>query len=67
MYVVRTTNFKFLAQFEGELCEEQSQKIRKYDRTTKTPTFLSLLRDEIGLKNRDLQKAYLGSLTNVHT
>ena len=59
MYIL---NLSFLTQFGRELCEEKSQKVRK---NNQKPVFV--LRDEMGLKSRDLQKAHLKSLPNVHT
>ena len=46
-------NFNFLDQFGEELCEEQTQKIRKSDQKT---TYLGLLRSAMELRNRDLPK-----------
>ena len=46
---MRIPNFKFLAQFGGELCEEQIQKIRKMRKPR--------------LKSRNFQKAYLRPTT----
>ena len=54
MYV---PNFSFLAQFGGELCEEQTQKVRKPCQKT---TSLELWGDEMGLKSRYHQNAHLG-------
>ena len=45
------------AQFEGELCEEQTQKMRKTDQKTTS----------LKLKSRDPQKVHRGLLLNVHT
>ena len=58
------TKFRFFAQFGGELCEEQTQKIRKNDQK---PTYLKLLRDENRLKSLDPKNAHLGHSPNVHT
>ena len=58
------TYFSFVAEFLGELCEEQTQKIRKPGQKT-IP--LGLKWGEIGSKSRDPQKAHLGNLLNVHT
>ena len=62
-----TPDFKFLAQFGGELCEEEIQKIRKMRKTYQKTTSLGLWGGEMELKSRDLLKAHLGSLLNVHT
>ena len=51
-------NFNFLTLFGGELCDEQTQKMRKMRK---------LVRGETGLKSRDPQKPHLGPLLNVHT
>ena len=51
-------NFSSLAQFEGELCEEQTKKMKK--KNGQKTSFL-------GQKNRDPQKAHLGPLVKVHT
>ena len=42
--------FRFYVQFEGQLCEEQTQKMRKPDKKT-TPLWQS--KDEMVLKSRD--------------
>ena len=57
-------NFSFLAQFGGQLCEEQTQKIRRPGQTT---TSEGLSGGDMGLKSRDPQKVHLGHLLNVHT
>ena len=49
MYI---TNFKFLAQFENDLCEEQIQKLKK---TTKNH-FLGALKGCNGPENLELSK-----------
>ena len=39
---VRIPNFSFLPHFEGELCEEQTQKMRKMRKSDQKTTFLVL-------------------------
>ena len=68
-------NFNFLAQFGGELCEKQTQKIQKIRKSNKKKiTFLGLWdckgEEERGagkLKSRYHQTAHLEHLLNVHT
>ena len=48
-------NLTLPAQFGGELCKEQAQKIRN---PGQKGTSLRLLRDEIGLKSRAPQRAH---------
>ena len=57
-------NLNFLALFEAEFYEKQTKNIRKND---KKLVFLRLLRDELGLKSRDPEKAPLELLLNIHT
>ena len=64
MYI---SNFKFLAQFGGELCEEQILKMRKLKKTDQKTTSLGLWGSEIGLQSRDLQQSHIESLLNAHT
>ena len=61
MYV---SNFKFFAQFGGEVCEEQIQNMRKTDQKI---TYLSLLIEEgMGLKNQDHQKLNVRVTTKMY-
>ena len=67
MYI---TNFNFLVQFGKELYEEQTREMiemQKSDQPTKKITSLGLRGGEMGLKSRDLQKAHLGHLLNLHS
>ena len=65
-------SFKFLAQFGRELCEEQTQKIRKIRKPNKKPLLSSLVGGGggggggMGLKSRDQPKSHGGPLLNVH-
>ena len=59
LLLIVPTNYSLLAQFGGELCEEQTQKIRKYDQKT---TSLVMRGVEMGQKSLDPQKAHLGHL-----
>ena len=67
-------NFSFLAQFGGQLCEEQTQEIRKPDQKT-TPLWQS--REEMRFKrhknwlkmhkiDQKLQKSLLKKTENFH-
>ena len=60
-------NFKFIAQFGGELCEKQAQKMKEMKKFDQKTTSLQLWRGEMGLKIWDPQKAHLGHLLNVLT
>ena len=53
-------DFSFLAQFGGELCEEQTRKIRKPNQKT---TSFRLLRGEMELKSLDPKKGKYTALT----
>ena len=60
---MRILNFSFLAPiWRGVMRGKNSEKEKKEQKTT----FLGLLRDEMGLKSRDPQKAYLGLLLNIY-
>ena len=66
-YLICVTDFNFLAQFGGELCEKQTQEMiemKKFDQKT---TSLKLEGVEMGLKSRYPQKAHVWHLLNVHT
>ena len=64
MYII---HFKFLAQFVGELCEEQTQEMIEMKKTRPKTTSLGLRGVEMKSKSRDPQKANLGHLLNIHT
>ena len=62
------TYFSFLAQFGEDLCEEDTQKVRKMRKTDQTTTSLRLCGAEMRLKSRrDPQQAHLGPLLNIYT
>ena len=64
MYV---TNFNFLSQIGGELCEEQTQEMVEMKKADQKTISLGLREVEMGLKSLDPQKAHLRYLLNVHT
>ena len=62
-------NFKFLTQFGRELCEEQTQKMRKMGKTDQKFTFLGLGGERYnGTEKSELPKKIpLGSLMKIYT
>ena len=61
LYYIYIPNFRVLAQFGRELCEEQTQKIRNPD---KKMAFLGLWGCGMGLRDRNLQKALAWPVLN---
>ena len=59
-------NFSLLAQFGGELCEEQTQKMRKLRKPDQKTIFLRLWGNAMDLKTHNPQKERLGCLMNVY-
>ena len=64
MYI---SNFKLLALFGRELCEKQTQKMRKVKKTDQKTTSFKLRAGEMGKKSRGPQKAHVEPLPNVHS
>ena len=60
-------NFSDIAQFGEELCEERAKKMRKTRKPDQQTTSFGRCGGEMRLKSRDLLKAHLGPLLNVHT
>ena len=61
------TNFRFLALFGGELCEEQTPEINEMKKPDQNTTSLGLTGVEMRMKSPDLQKVHPGHLLNVRT
>ena len=63
MYI---TNFNILAQFGGELWEEQPREMIEMKIFDQITTSLGLRTFEMRLKYRDRQKVHLGHILNIH-